>query len=154
MSLSSAGTCNLQLIVSWRNPDIADREKHEKDMTPGNWAQGLCGLDPAQAHCTLRSGLHEGSVSHGQKAVFAQTEVPGCPGTLTGEKTPAQIAKQYGIHPNSVGLWQNQFLEHGPELFAQDTTVKEHEGHMQDLEQLLGKKRARSRLKNFLGRSG
>jgi transposase-like protein len=27
---------------------------------------------------------------------------------LTGEKTPAQIAKQYGIHPNSVGLWKKQ----------------------------------------------
>ena len=28
---------------------------------------------------------------------------------LTGEKTPGQIAKQYGIHPNSVGLWKKQF---------------------------------------------
>ncbi|MBM3122467.1 MAG: transposase, partial [Chloroflexi bacterium] len=30
---------------------------------------------------------------------------------LTGEKTPGQIAKQYGIHPNSVGLWKKEFLE-------------------------------------------
>jgi transposase-like protein len=28
---------------------------------------------------------------------------------LTGEKTPGQIAKQYGIHPNSVGIWKKQF---------------------------------------------
>ena len=74
---------------------------------------------------------------------------------LTGEKTPAQIAKQYGIHPNSVGLWKKQFLERGPELFAQDTTVKEYEGQIQDLEQLLGKKEVEiALLKNFLGRSG
>ncbi len=73
---------------------------------------------------------------------------------LTGEKTPAQIAKQYGIHPNSVGLWKKQFLERGPELFAQDTTVKTYESQIHDLEQLLGKKEVEiALLKNFLGRS-
>lgn len=46
---------------------------------------------------------------------------------LTGEKTPGQIAKQYGIHPNSVGLWKKQFLERGAELFSQDDTVQEYE---------------------------
>ena len=74
---------------------------------------------------------------------------------LTGEKTPAQIAKQYGIHPNSVGLWKKQFLERGPELFSQDTTVKAYESQIQDLEQVLGKKEVEiALLKNFLGRSG
>lgn len=29
---------------------------------------------------------------------------------LTGEKTPAQIAKQYGIHPNSVGCGRSSSL--------------------------------------------
>ena len=74
---------------------------------------------------------------------------------LTGEKTPGQIAKQYGIHPNSVGLWKKQFLERGAELFAHDDSVQEYERRLADLEQLLGKKEVEiALLKNFLGRNG
>ena len=74
---------------------------------------------------------------------------------LTGEMTPGQIAKQYGIHPNSVGLWKKQFLERGAELFAQDDSVQEYERRLADLEQLLGKKEVEiALLKNFLGRNG
>ena len=76
-------------------------------------------------------------------------------GALTGEKTPGQIAKQYGIHPNSVGLWKKQFLERGAELFAQDDSVQEYERRLADLEQLLGRKEVEiALLKNFLGRNG
>ena len=71
---------------------------------------------------------------------------------LTGEKTPGQIAKQYGIHPNSVGLWKKEFLERGPELFAEDGTVQEYERRIRQLEQLVGKKEVEiALLKNFLG---
>ena len=74
---------------------------------------------------------------------------------LTGEKSPGQIAKQYGIHPNSVGVWKKQFLERGPEVFAQDDTVQQYERRLAELEQLLGKKEVEiALLKNFLGRSG
>ena len=59
---------------------------------------------------------------------------------LTGEKTPGQIAKQYGIHPKSVGLWKKQFLERGAEIFTEDDSVQEYERRLADLEQLLGKK--------------
>lgn len=74
---------------------------------------------------------------------------------LTGEKTPGQIAKQYGIHPNSVGLWKKEFLERGAGVFAQDGTVQQYERRLADLEQLLGKKEVEiALLKNFLGRNG
>jgi transposase-like protein len=74
---------------------------------------------------------------------------------LTGEKTPGQIAKQYGIHPNSVGLWKKQFLERGAEIFTEDDSVQEYERRLADLEQLLGKKEVEiAWLKNFLGRNG
>ena len=46
---------------------------------------------------------------------------------LTGERTPGQIAKQDGIHPNSVGLWKKELLVRGAELFAEDGTVQEYE---------------------------
>jgi len=73
---------------------------------------------------------------------------------LTGEKTPGQIAKQYGIHPNSVGLWKKQFLERGAEIFTEDDRVQEYERRLADLEQLLGKKEVEiALLKNFLGRN-
>ena len=29
---------------------------------------------------------------------------------LSGEKTPGQVAKAYGVHPNSVQLWKRRFL--------------------------------------------
>ena len=71
---------------------------------------------------------------------------------LTGEKTPGQIAKQYGIHPNSVGLWRKEFLERGAELFSEDGTVQEYERRIRQLEQLVGKKEVEiALLKNFLG---
>lgn len=69
---------------------------------------------------------------------------------ISGEKTTGQIAKEYGIHSNSVALWKKQFLEKGPELFSQDSTVQEYEGRIRDLEQLLGKKEVEiALLKNF-----
>ena len=74
---------------------------------------------------------------------------------LTGERTPGQIARQYGVHPNSVGLWKRLFLERGPELFARDNTVQEYERRIAEMEQLLGKKEVEiALLKNFLGRNG
>jgi transposase-like protein len=36
---------------------------------------------------------------------------------LGGEKTPGQIARAYGVHPNSVVLWKRAFLERGAEVF-------------------------------------
>jgi len=73
---------------------------------------------------------------------------------LTGEKTPGQIAKAYGVHPNTVGLWKKAFIERGPELFAEDTAVKEYERRIAELEQLVGKKEVEiALLKNFLRRS-
>ncbi len=74
---------------------------------------------------------------------------------LSEEKTTSQIAKQYGVHPNSVELWKKSFLEHGPDLFAESNTVKEYERQIAKLEQLLGKKEVEiALLKNFLSQNG
>jgi len=72
---------------------------------------------------------------------------------LTGDKTLGQVAKAYGVHPNSVGQWKRQFMERGAEVFALDGTVKEYERRIAELERLLGKKEVEiALLKNFLGR--
>ena len=74
---------------------------------------------------------------------------------LKGEKTPGQIAKAYGIHPNTVGLWKHMLLERGPELFDGASGGRDSERRISELEQLLGKKEVEiALLKNFLGRSG
>jgi len=105
-------------------------------------------------YATARAGP-EGGISHGQKRYSPKLKFQVVLEALSGEKTPGQIAKQYGIHPNSVGLWKKQFLERGAELFAQDDSVQEYERRLGELEQLLGKKEVEiALLKNFLGRNG
>lgn len=37
---------------------------------------------------------------------------------LKGQKTTAQIAQAFSIHPNLVGKWKKQVLDHLPSLFA------------------------------------
>lgn len=74
---------------------------------------------------------------------------------LSGRKTPGQIAKMYGVHLNSVGLWKKVLLEHGAEVFEREAKSDARERRIADLEQLLGKKEVEiALLKNFLGRSG
>ena len=71
---------------------------------------------------------------------------------LTGDKSPAQVAKVYGVHPNTVSTWRQVFFEKGPEIFAQDSLVAEYERRTADLERLIGKKEVEiALLKNFLG---
>jgi transposase-like protein len=73
---------------------------------------------------------------------------------LAGGKTPAEIGKAYGVHPNSVGLWKKMFLERGPEIFEGAGSRGEIQRRVMELEQLLGKKELEiALLKNFLGRN-
>ena len=72
---------------------------------------------------------------------------------LSGEKTAAQVAKAYGIHPNTASAWKRAFLEMGAEVFSQDSMIAEYERRIAEMEQLLGKKELEiALLKNFLGR--
>jgi len=55
---------------------------------------------------------------------------------LQGDKTPAQVAKAYAVHPNTVNNWKQAFLESGSEIFAKNGAVAEYEKRIADLEQL------------------
>lgn len=73
---------------------------------------------------------------------------------LQGDKTAGQVAKVYGVHPNSASAWKRAFLEKGPEIFAKSGTVAKYERRIADLERLLGKKEVEiALLKNFLGQT-
>jgi len=70
---------------------------------------------------------------------------------LNGTKTIGQIARGYGVHPITISHWKKEFLEKGPELFGQKTTIHEYEKKIRDLEQLIGHKEVEiALLKNFL----
>jgi transposase-like protein len=72
---------------------------------------------------------------------------------LAGDKTPGQVAKAYGVHPNTVKNWKKAFFEKGPEIFSQDSIVAEYERRIAELERLVGRKELEiALLKNFLGR--
>jgi len=73
---------------------------------------------------------------------------------LKGSKTIGQIARAYGVHPITISHWKKEFLEKGPELFSQKTTIHEYERKIQDLERLIGHKEVEiALLKNFLAGS-
>ena len=67
---------------------------------------------------------------------------------LKGEKTPGQIAKAYGVHANSVGIWKHWFLERGALLFERAELGREDLKRVAELEQLLGKKSRKIRQQN------
>ena len=73
---------------------------------------------------------------------------------LRDSRRPSQVAKAYGVHPNSVNKWTKTILEEGAELFAKDGAVAEYERRIAELERLLGQKEVQiALLKNFLGRT-
>jgi transposase-like protein len=74
---------------------------------------------------------------------------------VKGEKTTGQIAKAYGIHPNSLSQWKQTFLERGSEVFETAGVGSEYAKRISDLERLVGKKEVEiALLKNFLGQTG
>lgn len=71
-----------------------------------------------------------------------------------GEKTVAQAAKEYGMHPNSITTWQRQLMERGAGIFERKKKDSEHKQRIAKLERLLGQKEVEiALLKNFLGSS-
>ena len=71
--------------------------------------------------------------------------------TLRSSKAIGQIAKAYGVHPITIHKWKKDFMEKGPELFGQKTTIHEYEKKVRELEQLIGHKEVEiALLKNFL----
>jgi transposase len=74
--------------------------------------------------------------------------------TLRGTKAIGQVARSYGVHPVTISHWKKDFLEKGPEIFAQETTIHEYEKRVEELERLIGHKEVEiALLKNFMAGS-
>jgi len=70
---------------------------------------------------------------------------------LRRQKEIGQVARAYGVHPITLGLWKKEFMEHGPEVFGGSDTVRGYEQKLRELERLLGQKEVEIALyKNFL----
>jgi len=52
---------------------------------------------------------------------------------LSGDKSAAQVAKAYGIHPNTARAWEKTFLKKGPDIFAKDSVVAQYERRIAEL---------------------
>lgn len=73
---------------------------------------------------------------------------------LRGQKAVGQIARSYGVHPITLTHWKRDFIEKGPEIFSQQTTIQEYERRIEELERLIGHKEVEiALLKNFLAGS-
>ncbi len=46
---------------------------------------------------------------------------------VKGEKTMAQLASEYGVHPNQIGQWKKRLLKELPSLFSDRRKREEKE---------------------------
>jgi len=37
---------------------------------------------------------------------------------IKGQRTLNELAKEYGVHPNQIGIWKKRLLEVAPEVFS------------------------------------
>jgi len=71
--------------------------------------------------------------------------------TIKSSKTLGQIPRAYGVHPIAIHKWKREFMDKGPKLFGQRTTIHEYEKRVRELKQLIGHKEVEiALLKNFL----
>jgi transposase-like protein len=68
-----------------------------------------------------------------------------------GQRTEAEVARAYGIHPVTLSTWKRQFLERRAEVFGGKEEVKAYEKRIADLERVVGHKEVEiALLTNFL----
>ena len=74
---------------------------------------------------------------------------------MDGGKSVARVAREYGIHPNSIIRWRQELLDRGPQLFEGDQRARQDKQRIAQLERLLGQKEVEiALLRNFLGQGG
>ncbi len=59
---------------------------------------------------------------------------------LKTDKSDAEVARAYEVHPVTVSRWKREFLERGAEVFGGSEEVKEYEDRIGQLERMLGQK--------------
>lgn len=63
---------------------------------------------------------------------------------LKGQRQIVEIASEYGVHPNQITNWKQQFLEKGEEIFSSKSDINEKK--QEELESELFKKVGRQQI--------
>lgn len=53
---------------------------------------------------------------------------------IKGERTLAQLASQYGVHPNQIGQWKKRLLKELPEVFSGRRKKADQDGEVLEAE--------------------
>jgi len=72
---------------------------------------------------------------------------------LKTDKSDAEVARAYEVHPVTVSRWKREFLERGAEVFGGSEEVKEYEDRIGQLERMLGQKEVEIALLHFFSES-
>lgn len=71
--------------------------------------------------------------------------------TLKADRSDAELARAFGIHPVTLSKWKAQVIAHGPEVFSSKEAIKDYERRIAEMERMLGQKEVEiALLKNFL----
>lgn len=74
---------------------------------------------------------------------------------LRGEKTHAEISRQYSIHPQLITGWKRDFLQNGHKVFERTANDDAKNRKIQELETIIGKQTIEIQfLKKVLGHLG
>ena len=58
---------------------------------------------------------------------------------IKGNRTTAQIAQTFSVHPNLIGLWKKQAVDHLPEVFSVGQAKQQTDVEKDDLFQQIGR---------------
>jgi len=71
---------------------------------------------------------------------------------LKGKKSAVEVARAWGTHATTVRSWRNELMKKGPEIFSRDSSSKEQEEKIAELEKIIGQQTVEiALLKKFLG---
>jgi transposase-like protein len=58
---------------------------------------------------------------------------------ISGNKTAADVCREYNLKPDLVSHWKSQFLANAAQVFESETQVDPQQARIEELERLAGK---------------
>lgn len=75
--------------------------------------------------------------------------------SLKEEKSQAEIAREYDLHPQLITNWKRQLFSEGPKIFANKKEEKRKDRKVEELEKIIGRQTIEIQfLKKVLGHLG